>query len=258
MAVLAFHKIEPSLTVGINNYNPRRLEKLLVTLKETGYCFLDMEQYLAADVHDRAIATVTFDDGYESFYTRAFPILQSLEVPATVFVPTDFIGLPDSWDYASAFNPARHLSREQIRELSDKGITFGSHGVSHRCLAGLSPRLLKLELERSKKKLEDITGRRMMFLSYPFGRFTPEVEAQALESGYERGFSLASYRTSRFGFTVSRLGVYTIDTPLAVAAKINGGILSRMEKFKGAIINAYASGTILLHRLRAQQPPEPH
>ncbi|MBN2226726.1 MAG: polysaccharide deacetylase family protein [candidate division Zixibacteria bacterium] len=256
MAVLAFHKIEPSLTIGINNYHPKRFEGLLSNFITAGYRFIDLDSYLEREYHKEKTAVITFDDGYESFFTTAFPILQKLNIPATVFIPTAFIGQNDNWDYAAILRPSKHMSSQQIREMADCDITIGSHGRSHRSLADMSSRLLKLELEHSKKDIEEITGKKVRYLSYPFGRFTAEVETRALEAGYERGFTLASYRKSRLGFTVSRLGIYTIDTPLSVTAKINGGMPSKIEKFKGAIINAYASGTILLHRLRAGQYPD--
>ena len=37
-------------------------------------------------------AVITIDDGYKSTYTLAYPVLKELNLPATVFVTTDFVG----------------------------------------------------------------------------------------------------------------------------------------------------------------------
>jgi peptidoglycan/xylan/chitin deacetylase (PgdA/CDA1 family) len=47
-------------------------------------------------------AALTFDDGYGDFADEVLPILEALEVPATVFVATGFIGRSFWWDEVAA------------------------------------------------------------------------------------------------------------------------------------------------------------
>ncbi len=247
MAILAFHNVAPGLWGGANSYTPRRLAELLDFLEAKGTAFLSMGDYLK-DSAARSVC-LTFDDGYEMFYIHVYPLLRQRSIPAVLFIPAAYIGLPNRWDYTSALFPNPHVNPAQIKEMASTGIEIGSHGFSHQTLQNRGRRRLLMELARSKQILEDYAGRRIHYVSYPFGRFDDQVEKVALECDYEKGFSMTYFKRSPTGFTSPRYPVYRFDTPLAVSNKIEGGIGSGIEKIKGAIMNTYAGGTIFWQNL---------
>ncbi|NQT72532.1 MAG: polysaccharide deacetylase family protein [Chloroflexi bacterium] len=119
---------------------------------------------------------ITFDDGYSDNYEIAMPILDKHNVPATIFVATDYIdgefcGLP-------------MMNKSQIREISERGIEIGAHTASHPNLKRLDKNLKKEELATSKEKLEIITRRAIESLAYPKGYYNEEVKEIAQEVGF--------------------------------------------------------------------------
>lgn len=80
---------------------------------------------------------------------------------------------------------ARILKGEEIKILSDSPlISIGSHCVTHENLLLVSPEEQKEELIESKKYLEQVTGKTIDMIAYPFGKFDKNLVKTASESGY--------------------------------------------------------------------------
>ena len=193
---------------------------------------------------DRKAIRITFDDGYES--NR--PILERICRMGSrpwVFVPTDFIGRINRWEYSSRFFPLRHLNGTQIRRLADAGVRFGSHGASHHPLPGMADGRARDELLRSRGVLEQLTGQVVDMISFPFGRFDFRVIALARSCGYRIGFIADQ---SDIGvaddFLRFRVPVHNIDDFYSLRAKILR--VSPLEAFKNRIINRLAGGTAVV------------
>ena len=124
---------------------------------------------------------ISFDDGNQTDYTIAFPLLEKYGFKTTFFLTSDFIDKPG------------HLSKSQILKMSQGGMVFGTHGKTHKFLSTLDENELKMELLESKKSLEQITGKKIELLSLPGGYHSSKVKKIAQELGYK------GVCTSKFG-----------------------------------------------------------
>ncbi len=77
------------------------------------------------------------------------------------------------------------MSAEQIAALSaSKWASIGSHSYHHNDLARMDRILLREDLQRSKRYLENITGKEVKALAFPYGSYSPEVIEEAKRAGY--------------------------------------------------------------------------
>ncbi len=159
---------------------------------------------------------VTVDDGFESLYAGALPLLRRYRVPAVAFIPAGLIEPQD--DEAAAVRvrgPEPRLTWKQIVELSEAEVAIGSHAWTHRSLGRMSLDEVRTEAVRSRTLLERHTQRAVTAFAYPFGtRADYDVRvAQAVgESGYTCAF------TARHGAVCPGLDPFTLPR-----VKVEGG-----------------------------------
>ena len=128
-------------------------------------------------------------------------------------------------------------------------MSFGSHGHSHLTLVRLSPERLKRELEDSKKILEDIIGRPVTLISYPFGRYNRRVLDAAALAGYEQGLTMDFPTPHDSPYTRGRYAVYGYDTYFTVRQKLSSGWLYKVERAKARFTNRLSRGTQWYHSI---------
>ena len=125
----------------------------------------------------------TFDDGRESNYTVAAPLLESFGGRGVFFVVPAFAECAAAEAlafYRSRINPNsrpgderwedwKPMSPGQIGELADRGHAIGNHTLTHQRLTGLSPEALEHEIGDSARKLTSWTGRPVDAFAWTFG-----------------------------------------------------------------------------------------
>jgi peptidoglycan/xylan/chitin deacetylase (PgdA/CDA1 family) len=157
-------------------------------LHDKGYTTITLDELLACRDKGRPLPhkpiIVTFDDGFMSTYVHAFPILKQYGMTAAIFVNPD----RECRNFKKYAHIDAPLSPEQIREMSEYGISIESHGMTHRYLTELPRDVARWELQESKKVLEELSQKPVRFLAVPSGAINRSVRQLAQESGYEAIF----------------------------------------------------------------------
>lgn len=182
--VLLYHHVSeektelPHLTV-----TPAEFERQMAMLKSAGFETVSPEKFVAymrgqsVELPEKPIM-ITFDDGYEDNYTRAFPILKEHGFTAVIFM----VGVN--------VDREKRLSTRQIQEMSEYGIAFGGHTLTHRDLTTLPENELKHEIGDIKKKLRQITSRDIALFSYPYGYYNLKTWEKTEGADYQAAFTV--------------------------------------------------------------------
>lgn len=141
---------------------PAEFEAQLKLLQNQGYQGLTMSQVAEGRGGPKTVA-LTFDDGYEDFYTTAWPLLKQYGFTATTYIISGKIG----GDY---------MTWDQIRELNAAGIEIGAHTVNHIDLAKATPIVQQHEILDSKTTIENNIGVKVGAFCYPSGKYTALTE----------------------------------------------------------------------------------
>lgn len=233
LPVLMYHRVGDAHNDWERKYcvSPQRFEAQMKTLRAKGCRAVSLDGFLAwldgGPPLPEGSFLLTFDDGFLGVHEHAAPILRQLNWPATVFLVSALIGKRDSW--CEAHNPSGAtyplMNASHIRELQDHGFRFESHTRSHADLPTLDDDALRRELAGSRSELEDLLGKSVDYLAYPFGRYDERVLNAARDAGYAAAFSTQPgfNRRDIHRFRLRRLDVFGTDTPSALLRKIELG-----------------------------------
>jgi peptidoglycan/xylan/chitin deacetylase (PgdA/CDA1 family) len=207
--VVYYHQIEPS--------ERQRFARQLDHLRK-------WVQLIPADSHyplptgARCVA-VTFDDGWKSFAEIAFPELEQRNIPVALFAIPGRLGCR-----LERYTDEQLISVAELRQFAAKGVTVGSHTVTHCPLTVVDDARALYELRESRRVLGELLGHEVTLFAFPFGLCDERTMALCREAGYRRVFTGEPYRAySRPGeFETGRLRVDPSDWPLEFHLKIIG------------------------------------
>jgi peptidoglycan/xylan/chitin deacetylase (PgdA/CDA1 family) len=205
-----------------------RIESQVADLLRRGYVGATFRDAILDPPAARTVA-VTFDDAFRSVFRQARPVLESLGIPGTVFVPTALVGSdqPMAWPgtdrwlgtpYEDELTP---MDWSELGELGELGWELGSHTRTHPKLPALDEESLHDELEGSRADLEERLGARCDSIAYPYGDYDAGVVAASQAVGYTVGGALAGQVREPGTMLCPRVGIYKKDNMTRFRAKVS-------------------------------------
>jgi peptidoglycan/xylan/chitin deacetylase (PgdA/CDA1 family) len=192
--ILTYHRIRPykvSDSKSARGYitTPEAFEKELAYLEENNYTVISFDDLLDGFKGKKMPSKpviITFDDGYKEQYLYALPLLLTHHMTATFFIYTNAIS--DYHDF---------MTWEEVKGLSEKGMTIGAHSQSHPKLTKLSETKQQNEIAKSKATLEEKLSVPVRYFAYPYGLYNDQVVKEVKESGFNLAVGLEKGKVQR-------------------------------------------------------------
>lgn len=232
--VLCYHQVR-EYAAEDNDYTrtflviePARFTEHLDAVKAAGYTPISADQYyehltMGAGLPDKPVL-LSFDDGKDNQYSNAYRILQERGVPGILYIMTVVIG-QDGW-----------VTKEQIKEMADAGFGIGSHTWDHHRVDEFTEDDLDQQLVGSRETLEEITGKKIVDLAYPYGAWDEDGAGLVERAGYRAAYQLMDKPLDTSN------PLYSLRREM-VASNLSGTeLVSHLDAFSGAGQEAGATG----------------
>lgn len=233
--IIYYHRIAKNMSDAGKHgifVTEKQFEDHLSYLKRVGYKTITFEQALQIkkDCTPGKFVIITFDDGYEDNYTLAFPLLKKYEFTAIIFLVAQLEY--NSWDEKSSEPELKMMNQEQISEMMEYGIEFGSHTLTHADLTKISLEEAKRELIESKKILKVKVGQEIFTFAFPYGNCNETVKQIAKEAGYKFVFATdnAPLGLHEDFFQIRRIGIFPNTTVSGLSRKVKGNYTFKRVK----------------------------
>jgi peptidoglycan/xylan/chitin deacetylase (PgdA/CDA1 family) len=179
--ILMYHVINPppsgALFPGLYVPAPEFAAQM-EALKVAGWHAVTMDQLLANWTRGVPLGpgkpiVITFDNGYESQYTNALPVLQRLGWVGVENI--QLVGLPPSQG---------GLTDSQVRGLISAGWELDTQGMSHADLIKLDSAGLQYEIDGARRILRRRYGVPVNWFCYPSGHYDATVISAVRSAGF--------------------------------------------------------------------------
>ena len=193
--ILLYHRFGPVAADGMTTTTPV-FQSHLEYLRANGYKVIPLRQLVDYYLHKGPppppkSVVITVDDGHKTVYTDMLPLVRKYRIPVTLFI------------YPSAISHASYaMTWDQLRELQKTGL-FEMQGhtywhpnfkqESKKSSTAEYEKIVDMQLNKSKTKLEKELGTKIDMLAWPYGIHDDFLISKANQAGYIATLTLEAH-----------------------------------------------------------------
>ncbi|MEO0409555.1 MAG: polysaccharide deacetylase family protein [Cyanobacteria bacterium P01_A01_bin.135] len=201
--VLMYHDILPEKEVFFD-VTYEEFEAHLQMIDEMGITPISMDQLVShlrtgLPLPEKPVL-LTFDDGYRGHYEHVFPLLEEYGYPGLFSIYTFKVGRDHG-------RPGMNWA--QVQEMAESPlVTIAAHSVNHPSdLREVSDGDLRMEVEQSKRELEEKLGTPIHYFTYPEGNYDERVAQVVQEAGFLAALTMDNWEDRFAGESQNLLAV---------------------------------------------------
>lgn len=185
------------------------------------------------------LVVITFDDGYEDVFLKAYPLLLERQLPFTLYLTSGFL---DGETVGGGAADASPLSWSMVREMLRSGLlTIGAHTHSHPDMRGLRKPEVIRELVQSDDTISSRLGVAPQHFAYPWGYWSVTAD-DIVRERYSSAVLGAKQPGSSSDFDpwlLFRVPIQSSDTTRWFGSRLEGGLAAeewirrRIRRYKG-------------------------
>lgn len=180
--VLAFHTFigneKIDLDTDVNSFR-QKLEEI----KKEGFKFVTMEDIKANKITGTKNILMTIDDGHKTAVKAYDEVLKPMGIKPVIAIYPSIIGVSNSF-----------MTWDDVNRLSKEGVYIAAHGYRHlqinQKLYDKDKKAFEDEIIKSKKILEEKTGRVIDTFIYPYGVRSAITKEYLKKAGYKTAFTI--------------------------------------------------------------------
>lgn len=181
--ILQYHHISND-TPAATSTSPELFAEHIQFLADNDFVVLPLPELIKQLKNDNPAehysAAITFDDGYDSVYRTAFPLLKKRGYPFAIFVNSSLVGTPG------------YATWNELKEMQAAGATIANHTATHphmvRRKEGESEEQwrerMRTEIETSEAAIKSHLENMQTYLAYPYGEYSAALLSLVEELNY--------------------------------------------------------------------------